>query len=111
MSRQAHPQYWDRYEKPLMIAENGLGALDVVEEDGGIHDTYRIEYLRQHIIQVQECRKDGVDMVSSSSAEMSKRYGYIYVDLDDYGKGSGKRLKKDSFYWYQHVIKTNGKEL
>ena len=50
-------------------------------------------------------------MVSSSSAEMSKRYGYIYVDLDDYGKGSGKRLKKDSFYWYQHVIKTNGKEL
>ena len=115
-------QYWDRYEKPLMIAENGLGALDVVEEDGGIHDTYRIEYLRQHIIQVQECRKDGVDilaylswapidMVSSSSAEMSKRYGYIYVDLDDYGKGSGKRLKKDSFYWYQHVIKTNGKEL
>ena len=122
MSRQAHPQYWDRYEKPLMIAENGLGAWDVVEEDGGIHDTYRIEYLRQHIIQVQECRKDGVDilaylswapidMVSSSSAEMSKRYGYIYVDLDDYGKGSGKRLKKDSFYWYQHVIKTNGKEL
>lgn len=115
-------QYWDRYEKPLMIAENGLGALDVVEEDGSIHDAYRIEYLRQHITQVQECRKDGVtilaylswapiDIVSSSSAEMSKRYGYIYVDLDDYGKGSGKRLKKDSFYWYQRVIETNGKEL
>ena len=64
LSRQAHPQYWDRYEKPLMIAENGLGALDVVEEDGGIHDTYRIEYLRQHIIQVQECRKDGVDILA-----------------------------------------------
>ena len=112
-------QYWDRYQVPLMIAENGLGALDKVEEDGSIHDEYRIEYLRQHVKQLKECVKDGVeiiaylswgpiDIVSSSSAEMSKRYGYVYVDL---GKGSGKRLKKDSFYWYKHVIETNGEEL
>ncbi|WP_288523092.1 glycoside hydrolase family 1 protein [uncultured Holdemanella sp.] len=115
-------QYWDRYEVPLMIAENGLGALDTVEEDGSIHDEYRIDYLRKHIEQLKECVKDGVDIlaylswgpidiVSSSSAEMSKRYGYIYVDLDDLGKGSGKRLKKDSFYWYKHVIETNGEDL
>lgn len=115
-------QYWDRYQVPLMIAENGLGALDKIEEDGSIHDEYRIEYLREHIKQLKECIKDGVDVigylswgpidiVSSSSAEMSKRYGYIYVDLDDFGKGSGKRLKKDSFYWYKHVIETNGEDL
>lgn len=115
-------QYWDRYQVPLMIAENGLGALDTVETDGSIHDPYRISYLRQHIEQLKECILDGVnilgylswgpiDLVSSSSAEMSKRYGYIYVDLDDYGSGSGKRLKKDSFYWYKHVIETNGEEL
>lgn len=115
-------QLWDRYEIPLMIAENGLGALDTVEDDGSIHDPYRIEYLQQHIEQLKECVKDGVDIlaylswgpidiVSSSSAEMSKRYGYIYVDLDDLGKGSGKRLKKDSFYWYKHGIETNGEDL
>lgn len=115
-------QYWDRYEKPIMIAENGLGALDTVEEDGSIHDDYRIDYLRQHILQLKECIKDGVDIlaylswgpidiVSSSSAEMSKRYGYIYVDQDDLGNGTKKRLKKDSFYWYKHVIETNGEDL
>lgn len=115
-------QYWDRYQKPLIIAENGLGALDKVEEDGSIHDQYRIEYLKLHIEQLKECIKDGVDIlgylswgpidiVSSSSAEMSKRYGYIYVDLDDFGQGTGKRSKKDSFYWYQNVINSNGEEL
>ena len=115
-------QYWDRYGVPLLIAENGLGAFDQVEEDQSIHDLYRIEYLRQHIAQVKECILDGVsvlgylswgpiDIVSSSSAEMSKRYGYIYVDLNDWGEGSGKRLKKDSFFWYAHVIETNGDAL
>ena len=115
-------QYWDRYQKPLIIAENGLGALDKVEEDGSIHDQYRIEYLKLHIEQLKECIKDGVDIfgylswgpidiVSSSSAEMSKRYGYIYVDLDDFGQGTGKRSKKDSFYWYKNVINSNGEEL
>ena len=105
-----------------MIGENGFGALDTVEADGSIHDPYRIDFLKKHIEQLKECIKDGVeifaycawgpiDIVSSSSAEMSKRYGFVYVDRDDFGKGSQKRLKKDSFYWYQHVIKTNGKEL
>lgn len=115
-------QYWDRYQVPLMIAENGLGAIDQVEADDHIHDAYRIEYLRAHIEQLKECVKDGVevigylswgpiDIVSSSSAEMSKRYGYVYVDRDDVGKGSGRRLKKDSFYWYQQVIASNGEVL
>lgn len=115
-------QLYDRYEIPLMIAENGFGAYDKIEEDGSIHDEYRIDYLRKHIEQVRNAIEDGaevfsflswgpIDIVSSSSAEMSKRYGYIYVDLDDYGKGSGKRLKKDSFEWYKKVIASNGEEL
>lgn len=114
-------QYWDRYHMPMFIAENGLGALDEVV-DGEIHDEYRISYLRSHIEAMKEAIKDGVnvfgyaswgpiDIISCSQGEMSKRYGYIYVDLDDRGNGSGKRLKKDSFYWYQHVIKTNGEEI
>ena len=105
-----------------MIAENGLGALDKVEEDGSIHDNYRIDYLRKHIEQLKECVKDGVDIiaylswgpidiVSSSSAEMTKRYGYIYVDQDDFGNGTRKRMKKDSFYWYKKVIESNGEVL
>ena len=115
-------QYWDRYQVPLMIGENGFGALDTVEADGSIHDPYRIDFLKKHIEQLKECIKDGVeifaycawgpiDIVSSSSAEMSKRYGFVYVDRDDFGKGSQKRLKKDSFYWYAHLIETNGSEL
>ncbi len=115
-------EYWDRYQKPIMIAENGFGALDKVEEDGSIHDGYRISFLRRHIEQIKETVKDGadvfaylswapIDMVSSSSNEMSKRYGYIYVDQDDFGNGTKKRMKKDSFYWYQKVIRTNGDDL
>ena len=115
-------QLYDRYEVPLMIAENGFGAYDKVEEDGSIHDDYRIDYLAKHIEQVKNAIKDGaevfsylswgpIDIVSSSSAEMAKRYGYIYVDLDNYGKGSGKRSKKDSFDWYKKVIASNGEEL
>ncbi|CAM3206714.1 family 1 glycosylhydrolase [Paenibacillus taichungensis] len=115
-------QYWDRYQVPLMIAENGFGALDKLEEDGSIHDPYRIDYYRKHIEQLKELIKDGVDIfaycawgpidiVSSSTAEMSKRYGFIYVDKDDFGNGTGKRLKKDSFYWYKKVIETNGEDL
>ncbi len=115
-------QYWDRYQVPLMIAENGIGAIDKVEDDGSIKDPYRVEYYRDHIMQMKEAVKDGVDIiafcawgpidiVSSSSAEMSKRYGFIYVDLDDFGKGSGKRTLKDSYEWYKKVIATNGEDL
>lgn len=110
--------YWDRYHMPMFIAENGLGALDEVV-DGKVHDDYRIAYLKAHIEQMKEAIKDGVnvfgyaswgpiDIISCSQGEMSKRYGYIYVDIDDRGNGSKKRIKKDSFYWYQKVIATNG---
>lgn len=114
-------QYWDRYQVPMFIAENGLGALDEVI-DGKIHDDYRIAYLEGNIKAMKEAIKDGVDVfgyaswgpidiISCSQGEMSKRYGYIYVDLDDRGNGSGKRLKKDSFYWYTRVIGSNGDKL
>ena len=115
-------EYWDRYQLPIFIAENGLGALDEVTQDGRIHDQYRIDYLRGHIEAMREAVLDGVnvfgyvswgpiDIVSASQGEMSKRYGYIYVDLDDQGLGSGKRLKKDSYEWYKKVIGSNGEEL
>lgn len=114
-------QYYDRYQVPLMIAENGLGMYDKLE-DGTVHDDYRISYLSQHIAQMKEAIKDGVevfaycawgpiDIVSCSSAEREKRYGFIYVDLDNLGNGTAKRMKKDSFYWYKNVIATNGEEL
>lgn len=115
-------EFYDRYQKPIYITENGVGYFDKLEEDGTIHDPYRVEYFKAHIEQMKEAIKDGVDLrgyyawgpldiVSCSSSEMSKRYGFIYVDLDDHGKGSGKRIKKDSFAWYQNVIRTNGEEL
>lgn len=114
-------EFYDRYQKPIYITENGVGYYDKLE-DGEIHDSYRIEYYRDHIAQMKEAIKDGVDLrgyyawgpidiVSCSSSEMSKRYGFIYVDLDDYGKGSGKRIKKDSYAWMQKVIASNGEEL
>ena len=115
-------QLYDRYEKPLFIVENGLGASDAVEPDGSIHDTYRIAYLRKHIEQMREAVHDGVelmgylawgciDLVSCSSGEMKKRYGMIYVDRDNDGRGTLERRKKDSFSWYQKVITSNVKEL
>ena len=114
--------FYDRYQLPLFIVENGLGAYDKVEEDGSIHDDYRIDYLQKHIEQMREAVKDGVDLigytswgaidlVSASTSEMSKRYGYVYVDQDDEGNGTLKRSKKDSFYWYKKVINTNGTDL
>lgn len=113
---------YDRYQKPLMIVENGLGAIDKKEEDGSIHDPYRIDYLREHIKAMEEAIDDGVDLraytpwgcidlISASTGEMSKRYGFIYVDLDDEGNGTYKRYKKDSFYWYKKVIESNGEDL
>lgn len=112
---------WDRYHKPIFVSENGLGAIDEIE-NGEIHDEYRIEYLKSHIEQMKEAIGDGVnifgytswgpiDIISCSQGEMSKRYGYIYVDQDDRGNGTGKRIKKDSFYWYKKVIESNGEIL
>lgn len=113
----------DRYHLPLMIVENGLGARDKVTADGQIHDPYRVEYLRAHIQQmIKAVNDDGVDLigytpwgcidlVSAGTGQMSKRYGFIYVDKDDAGNGSLARSRKDSFYWYQKVIQTNGADL
>lgn len=113
---------WDRYEVPLFIVENGLGARDVLESDGTVHDQYRIDYISDHLSQIREAIADGVDvmgytawgpidLVSCGTSQMSKRYGFIYVDQDDHGKGSGKRIRKDSFGWYQGVIASNGESL
>ena len=114
---------YDRYQKPLFIVENGLGAVDKVEADGSIHDTYRIDYLRAHIEQMEKAiNEDGlpllgyttwgpIDLVSASTGEMKKRYGFIYVDKDNEGKGTLARSRKDSFYWYKKVIASNGEDL
>lgn len=107
---------WDRYQKPLMLVENGLGAKDLVTVDGKIHDDYRIAYLQAHLDVIEETMvEDGIpllgytmwsviDLVSSSSGQMSKRYGFIYVDRDDAGQGSMRRLKKDSFHWFKAYL-------
>ena len=112
---------YDRYQLPIFIVENGLGARDKFE-DNTVHDNYRIEYLRSHIRAIEEALDDGVDIlgytpwgcidiVSAGGAEMSKRYGFIYVDADDFGNGTYNRYKKDSFYWYKKVIASNGEDL
>lgn len=115
-------ELYDRYQKPLFLVENGLGAKDVIEDDGTINDVYRIEYTKEHIKAMNEAIGDGVeligyiswgiiDVVSASTGEMSKRYGFIYVDKDDKGQGTLKRIKKNSFYWYKDVIATNAQNL
>lgn len=113
---------YDRYNIPLMIVENGLGAKDVLNEDGTIHDDYRIEYLRENVRGMIEAVKEGVDLlgynswgcidlVAASTGQISKRYGYIYVDIDDEGNGTLNRYRKDSFFWYKKVIASNGENL
>lgn len=113
---------YDRYQKPLWVVENGLGYDDKVEEDGSIIDDYRIEYFKSHFEQMAEAIEDGVevmgytswaciDLVSASTSQMKKRYGFIYVDLDDYNQGTGNRSKKKSFDWYRKVIATNGEDM
>ncbi|WP_314208514.1 family 1 glycosylhydrolase, partial [Vagococcus salmoninarum] len=113
---------YDRYELPLFVCENGLGAKDVMTADGQIHDDYRIDYIKKHVEQMKEAIKDGVDLmgyttwgcidlVSCGTSQMTKRYGFIYVDQDDEGKGTLARTPKDSFYWYKEVIATNGENL
>lgn len=112
---------YDRYEIPLMIVENGLGAADKIESDGTIKDIYRINYLKAHIDEMEKAILDGVqligytmwapvDIISSSTGEIKKRYGLIYVDKDDEGHGTMKRIKKDSFEWYKKVIRSNGNQ-
>jgi len=113
---------YDRYQKPLFLVENGLGAKDVVNAQGEINDDYRISYLREHIKAMGEAIADGIpvmgytswgciDLVSASTGEMSKRYGFIYVDRDDAGQGTLVRTRKKSFYWYKKVIASNGADL
>lgn len=115
-------EIYGRYQIPLMVVENGLGAFDKKEADGSINDDYRIDYMRKHIEQMKEAVKDGVDLigytpwgcidlVSASTGEMAKRYGFIYVDKYDDGTGTLERSRKKSFYWYKKVIETNGEQL
>lgn len=115
-------EIYGRYRIPLMVVENGLGAFDEKGEDGKIHDSYRIDYLREHIEQMAEAVKDGVDLmgytpwgcidlVSASTGEMAKRYGFIYVNKFDDGTGDLSRERKDSFFWYKKVIESNGEDL
>ena len=104
------------------MVENGIGAIDEVTERGEIHDPYRIAYFREHFTQMKQAVDEGVDLlgytswgtidlISASSSQITKRYGFIHVDQDDLGAGSGDRRRKDSFWWYQKVIATNGDEL
>lgn len=112
----------DRYHKPLFIVENGLGAIDEVTEDGEIHDEERMEYLKKHVIMMNEAIEDGadiigytwwgpIDIVSAGTGEMKKRYGFVYVDKDNNGNGTLKRIKKDSYNYYKQIIATNGENL
>ncbi|MGX7352442.1 6-phospho-beta-glucosidase [Enterococcus canis] len=114
---------YDRYQKPLFIVENGLGAVDTPDENGYVEDDYRIEYLREHVAAMKDAvEQDGVDLlgyttwgcidlVSAGTGEMKKRYGFIYVDRDNDGNGTLKRSKKKSFDWYKQVIASNGENL
>ncbi len=113
---------YDRYQVPIMVVENGLGAIDKLEDDHTVHDDYRISYMKAHVKAMDEALQDGVDLiaytpwgcidlVSAGTGEMRKRYGFIYVDMDDEGKGTLNRYRKDSFYWYQKCIATNGEEI
>lgn len=115
-------EIWDRYQIPIMVVENGLGAYDKIEEDGSINDDYRIDYLREHIAQMHEAVLDGVDLigytpwgcidlVSASTGEYAKRYGFIFVERYDDGTGDFSRRKKKSFDWYKKVIASNGEDL
>ena len=116
-------EIYDRYNLPIIIVENGLGAEDKLTADKTIHDLYRIDYLRAHIQAMKEAVDEDnvdlfgytmwgcIDLVSASTGEMAKRYGFVYVDSDNYGRGTINRYKKDSFYWYKKVIKSNGEDL
>jgi 6-phospho-beta-glucosidase len=120
--KRALHELYDRYQLPLLVIENGLGAQDTLEADGSIHDPYRVDYMSRHIAAMKEAVEEGVDLmgytmwscidlVSASSGELRKRYGFIYVDAHDDGTGTFKRYRKDSFWWYKKVIESNGEDL
>ena len=121
--RYACNELWDRYHLPMMVVENGMGAQDVLNADGTCNDPYHIDYLRGHIQEMDKViNEDGIpligytpwgciDLVSASTGEMHKRYGFIYVDFQDDGTGNGDRYRKDSFYWYKKVIASDGTDL
>ena len=118
--RVALNELYDRYQIPLFVVENGLGAVDQLNEDGTVDDQYRIDFLGKHIEALKQAIKIDhvdvigyttwgcIDLVSAGTGEMKKRYGFIYVDKDDQGNGSLKRYRKKSFYWYKKVIENNG---
>lgn len=121
--RTALNQLYDRYQKPLFVVENGMGAIDELADDGRVHDPYRIDYLRRHISAMRDAATIDhvdlmgytpwgcIDLISAGTGEMRKRYGFVYVDRDDDGNGTYARSRKDSFFWYQKVISTNGEDL
>ena len=114
-------EMYSRYHLPMLVTENGLGAYDTLTEDGKVHDPYRIEYLRRHIEQIEAAINDGAEMLGynpwsaidliSTHEGMKKRYGFIYVDRDEFDLGTLKRYRKDSFDWYKKVIASNGEDL
>lgn len=117
--RAALNEYWDRYQVPILVTENGFGAKDAPGPDGTIQDDYRISYMREHLGAIRDALEDGVDVrghfwwgpidiVSCSSSEMAKRYGFLHVDLDDEGGGSGARTPKASFEWYRRLVASQG---
>ena len=113
--------YWNRYHLPLIITENGLGTADTVSEDGKIHDSYRIDYMRRHIQAIGQAISDGVEMMGycpwsvidllSSHQGFRKRYGLVYVNRGEQELMDLRRIPKDSFYWYKNVIASNGETI
>lgn len=111
-------EYWNRYHLPLIITENGLGTADVLTEDKKVHDDYRIDYLKNHILAINDAIEDGCEVFGycpwsfmdllSSHQGFKKRYGLVYVDRTDFDLKDVERIKKDSYFWYQKVIKNNG---
>lgn len=115
-------KYWDRYGVPIMVAENGIGEIETLGADQTVHDSYRTDYMRRHLLALEEALRQGVDvfayccwspldMVSSGTSEMKKRYGLVYVDQDEYGEGSHERFPKESYEWYRETIASNGRML
>ena len=113
---------YDCYHEPLFILENGIGMIETLNEENTVHDDYHIAYLKEHLRALKMAINDGcdirgytwwgpIDVVSSGTSEMSKRYGFVYVDQDDECKGPHKRYQKDSYYYYKHIIETDGDEL